>query len=149
LEAIDIQRIVKHVCDLLRPEAAARKIEIAATVQDSLPQVMGDGVRLTQALLNLVINALQAVERDGRIEVRASASSEALSLEVADSGPGIPAERLAAIFDPYFTTKAEGSGLGLWIAQQIVTAHGGTLRAQNGAGGGAVFAVRLPLKRAG
>jgi two-component system, NtrC family, sensor histidine kinase HydH len=147
LEAIEIQRIVKHVCDLLRPEAADRRIEILTTVEDPMPQVMGDPVRLTQALLNLVINALQAVEREGRIEVRASASPEALSLEVQDSGPGIPAERLAAIFDPYFTTKAEGSGLGLWIAQQIVTAHGGTLRVQNGARTGAIFTVLLPLKR--
>ena len=66
---------------------------------------------------------------------------------VSDNGPGIPPDKLASIFDPYFTTKSEGSGLGLWIAQQIVTAHGGTLQARNGASGGAVLTMRLPLRR--
>jgi signal transduction histidine kinase len=65
---------------------------------------------------------------------------------VRDSGPGILPEKLGLIFDPYFTTKTEGSGLGLWIAQQIVTAHGGTLRAENAPGGGALFTMALPLK---
>ena len=69
-------------------------------------------------------------------------------LSVSDNGPGIPPEKLASIFDPYFTTKAEGSGLGLWIAQQIVTAHGGSLEAQNGPAGGAVLTMRLPLRTA-
>ncbi len=69
------------------------------------------------------------------------------AVAVSDNGPGIPPEKLASIFDPYFTTKAEGSGLGLWIAQQIVTAHGGSLQAQNGPAGGAVLTMRLPLNR--
>ena len=71
LEPVEIPRILTHVCELLRPEAAAREIEIAARVDDSLPPVMADPVRLTQALLNLVINAIQAVERKGRVEVSA------------------------------------------------------------------------------
>jgi signal transduction histidine kinase len=67
-------------------------------------------------------------------------------ITISDSGPGIAAEKLPSIFDPYFTTKTEGSGLGLWIAQQIVTAHGGGIQAQNGASGGAVFTMTLPLE---
>lgn len=149
LEAVELPKILHHVCELLRPEAAAREIEISVQLAPSLPGILADPVRLTQALLNLVINALQAVERKGRIEVAAGPgpAAEAVTIEVRDNGPGIPPEKLASIFDPYFTTKAEGSGVGLWIAQQIVTAHGGSLQARNGAAGGAVFAMALPLKK--
>ena len=147
LEPVEVPRILTQVCELLRPEAAAREIEISARLKEPLPPVMADPVRLTQALLNLVINALQAVERKGRVEVNAAVSDGMVCVAVSDNGPGIPPEKLASIFDPYFTTKAEGSGLGLWIAQQIVAAHGGNLQAQNGPAGGAVLTMRLPLKR--
>lgn len=148
LERVEIARIVNHVCDLLRPEAAARSIEIVTVLGDSPPPLLADPVRLTQALMNLVINAIQAVERNGRIEVSAAFADANLSLVVRDNGPGIAPETLAPIFDPYFTTKPEGTGLGLWIAQQIATAHGGTVKAQNGPSGGAVFSMVLPLKLA-
>ena len=146
LEPVEISKIVGHIRDLLQPEAAARSIEIAANLPDSLPVLQADPVRLTQALMNLVINAIQAVERNGRIEVTATINDGGFFLAVRDNGPGIPPERLAHIFDPYFTTKPEGSGLGLWIAQQIITAHGGTLKAQNGSSGGAIFTMTLPVK---
>jgi two-component system sensor histidine kinase HydH len=146
LEPVEIRRILTHVCELLRPEAATREIDITTRTDDSLPPVMADPVRLTQALLNLVINAIQAVERKGRVEVSASAAEGGVNVSVSDNGPGIAPERLASIFDPFFTTKTEGSGLGLWIAQQIVTAHGGTLQAQNRPSGGAMVTMRLPLR---
>ena len=148
LESVEISKIVNHVGDLLRPEAAARSIEIATNLPECLPALQADPVRLTQALMNLVINAIQAVERDGRIEVNGTVAEGTFVLAVRDNGPGIPPERLAHIFDPYFTTKPEGSGLGLWIAQQIVTAHRGTLKAQNSSSGGAVFTMALPLRAA-
>ncbi len=147
LELVEIIKLVTHVCELLRPEAAAREIEIVASVQSGLPQVMADPVRLMQALLNLIINAMQAVERKGRIDVSGSVAGETLEVVVRDTGPGIPADKLASIFDPYFTTKAEGNGLGLWIAQQIVVAHGGALKAQNAPAAGALFTMTLPLRR--
>jgi two-component system sensor histidine kinase HydH len=149
LEQVDLERLVGHVCKLLGPEAAAREVEIVTELPPGLPVLSADGVQLTQALLNLLINALQAVDRCGKIQVRVTpASSENhLILEVQDSGPGVPPEKLAAVFEPYFTTKEEGSGLGLWIAQQIATAHGGTLQVANASEGGAVFRLRLPLRR--
>jgi len=149
LEPVEIRKILAHVCELLRPEAAAREIEIASRVEGPLPRVMADPVRLTQALLNVVINAIQAVEKKGRVEVSAAVADGQVCVAVSDNGPGIPPDKLASIFDPYFTTKSEGSGLGLWIAQQIVTAHGGSLQAQNGPAGGALLMMRLPLKREG
>jgi two-component system, NtrC family, sensor histidine kinase HydH len=147
LEPVEVAKVVNHVCELLRPEAAARQIEISAQIREALPQVQADSVRLTQALVNLVINAIQAVERNGRIEVTAGFSEDALAIAVLDSGPGIPQEKLASIFDPFFTTKTEGHGLGLWIAQQIVTAHGGRLMPQNRPEGGAAFTILLPITR--
>lgn len=148
LEPVELAKVVHHVCELLRPEAAAREIEIAAEVQDDSPPLLADPVRLTQALLNLVINALQAVGRKGRIEVTVSRDGANVSICVRDNGPGIPPDKLASIFEPYFTTKAEGNGMGLWIAQQIVTAHGGSLRAQNAPLGGALITILLPVKEA-
>ena len=149
LEPVEIRKILTHVCELLRPEAKAREIIISTQADEALPPVMADPVRLTQALLNLVINAIQAVERKGRVEVSAGVADGRVNVSVSDNGPGIPPEKLASIFDPYFTTKIEGSGLGLWIARQIVTAHGGSLEAWNGPSGGAVLTMRLPLKREG
>src|SRR5205085_6517512 len=119
VEQVELPKIVNHVCELLRPEAAARNIEVTPQLQSNLPSLMADPVRLTQALMNLVINAMQAVERNGHIEVSATCAEPLIMIAVSDSGPGIPQEKLASIFDPYFTTKEQGSGLGLWIAQQI------------------------------
>lgn len=145
LELVQIERIISQVCDLLRPEAGARAIEIETRIEAGLPTLMADPVRLTQALLNVVINALQAVEHQGWVRLEARTGDNQVCIDVTDSGPGIPPEKLAAIFEPYFTTKNEGSGLGLWIAQQIITAHGGSLQALNVPGGGARFSIRLPL----
>ncbi len=134
VEAVEIEKIVTHVCELLRPEASAQKIEIIAEVEPELPPVPVDSVRVTQALLNIIINGIQAISGPGRVTLSAARSGDNLFLRVQDTGPGIPAQELGEIFDPYFTTKAEGNGLGLWIAQQIAVAHGGDLRADNAAG---------------
>jgi signal transduction histidine kinase len=146
-EPVQITTIVKHVCDLLRPEAAAREIAIELQLDEILPPVMADPVQITQALLNLVINSVQAIGRKGEITLRLSSQSDSITIEVHDTGPGIPAEKQAAIFEPYFTTKDEGSGLGLWIAQQIATAHGGSLTTANAPSGGAIFTLLVPLPR--
>jgi signal transduction histidine kinase len=149
LESLDAGKLVRHVCELLRPEAAVRAIELRMQLPDSLPRLAADSAQLTQALVNLVINAIQAVEGPGRVEVRASVNHDSglLLIEVRDSGPGVPAEKQSAIFEPFFTTKAEGSGLGLWIVQQIITAHGGSVEVANLPEGGARFAIHLPLRR--
>ena len=143
---VNLGELIGHVCDLMRPEAAAREIELVACVDEPLPLALADGAQLTQALLNLVINGLQAVPRGGRIEVAAyrQPGSSSVWIEVRDTGPGIPSDKLMAIFEPYYTTKEEGSGLGLWISQQIATAHGGLLQAANRPHGGAVFTLQLP-----
>ncbi len=149
LQPVETVTVVRHVCELLRPEAAARGIELVTKLPAALPSMPADAAQLTQALVNLVINAIQAVERNGRVEVSASRDEQegVLTIAVRDTGPGIPADKQATIFEPFFTTKTEGSGLGLWIVQQIITAHGGVVAVSNAADGGAVFAVQLPLQR--
>jgi two-component system sensor histidine kinase HydH len=149
LEPVEVQNLITHVCNLLRAEASTRQIEIVAQIENGLPLLTADSIRVTQALMNLVINAVQAVEKNGRVEVLAAKSpvGDALLLRVRDTGPGIPADKLTDIFDPYYSTKPEGNGLGLWIAQQIAVAHGGSLSAGNAPGSGAVFTLTLPLNQ--
>lgn len=144
---VRVSNTINHICKLLEPQAASRQVTIVTRIEPGLPILRADGDQLTQALLNLVINGLQAVERGGRIEVsvQVSAPAGAMTLEVRDTGPGVPLEKRTAVFEPYFTTKQEGSGLGLWIAQQIAVAHGGTLEVSNAPEGGAVFRLSLPL----
>ena len=149
LAAVEIGKVIGHVCGLLQAEAAARQIEMGTHLADDLPPLKADADQLIQALLNLVINAFQAVEKRGRVELRAQQTGDTLVIEVADSGPGVPPARLSAIFEPYYTTKPEGSGIGLWIAQQVVIAHGGMIQAANAPTGGAVFTIRLPLQPTG
>jgi two-component system sensor histidine kinase HydH len=148
LQTIEVAEVAGYVCKLLRPEAAARGIEIVLTVPAGLPPLTADPAQLKQALINLVINAIQAIERNGRIDVdvRAEPAAGAFFLRVSDNGPGVSGERRSAIFEPFFTTKSEGSGLGLWIVQQIATAHGGVVTMEDRASGGAAFTLQLPLR---
>jgi two-component system sensor histidine kinase HydH len=146
LAPVQLNDIVTHVCELLRPEASRRNVGILTAVEPDLPLVTADSVRLTQALLNVIINGLQAISGGGEVKVCTGKAGDHVWLRVQDTGPGIPPNELGEIFDPYFTTKPEGNGLGLWIAQQIAVAHGGDVHAENAPGGGAVFVLTLPLK---
>ncbi|HVS53717.1 MAG TPA: ATP-binding protein [Opitutaceae bacterium] len=150
LQPVAVARVAGHVCNLLRPEAAAHEIELGLDVPAGLPLFAADPVQLTQALVNLVLNAIQAIGRRGRIAVsaRTDAAADTIAIEVRDTGPGIPPEKQQAIFEPFFTTKDQGSGLGLWIVQQIMLGHGGVVSVANGPGGGAVFTLQLPLRAA-
>lgn len=146
LQPVDVGKVAEHVCALLRPEAAAHGIDLALELPPSLPTLVADPDQLTQALVNLVLNAVQAVGRDGGVRVAArTATDGGMLIEVSDSGPGIEVAHEEALFEPFYTTKEDGSGLGLWIVRQIVVAHGGSVRAANAAGGGAIFTLTLPL----
>jgi two-component system, NtrC family, sensor histidine kinase HydH len=151
LQEVRPAEVLQRVCALLRAEATARGIEIVAQTDPDLPPLKADPGQLTQALVNLVINAIQAVERNGRIRITAFCPPETgtLVITVGDSGPGIPPERQAAVFEPFFTTKVEGSGLGLWIVQQIVTAHGGRVTVGRAPEGGAALSLAIPLEAKG
>jgi len=147
LQPVDVGSLIAHVCELLRPDAASREIAIMTSVPDGLPPVSADAGQLTQALINLVINAIQAIAKKGAVTVTAEADAAGgvFSIAIRDSGPGLPAEPRSSIFEPFFTTKSDGSGLGLWIVQQIVVAHGGVIQAANVPSGGAEFILHLPI----
>lgn len=146
-QPIVLAETLHQVRGLLGAEAALRGIELLTTIPDGLPPLSADSGQLMQAIVNLVINAIQAIDRRGRVEIEARLDEPPawIRIEVRDTGPGIDVTKQASIFEPFFTTKAEGSGLGLWIVQQIALAHGGTISAVNLPAGGASFTLRLPL----
>ena len=110
-----------------------------------LPPVVADRDRIKQVLLNLVLNALQAMPGGGTLTLEAGLSGGGVTLAVMDTGSGIPSEVLPRLFEPYVTTKVKGLGLGLAIARRIVEAHGGRIEAENRPEGGSRFRVTLPL----
>ncbi len=146
---LDPAPLVEGVLTLVGPELRARGIRLETTVARELPTVTGDPVHLQQVLLNLLVNAMEAMEktprdaRDLSVVVRA-AEGGALEIAVRDSGPGIPPGEMARIFEPFHTTKPAGLGMGLAISRALVEGHGGHLRLDANESGGATFVVSLP-----
>jgi signal transduction histidine kinase len=141
--------LLHEVASLMEAEANARAIHLTLQVPEGLPSVAVDRQQLKQALINLLLNAIQATPPEGSVQVMAAAEPEALRIAVTDSGSGIAPEMMDRIFDPYFTTKPEGTGLGLPIALRIIQAHGGTLDVSSALGGGTTVEVRLPIATPG
>jgi signal transduction histidine kinase len=139
-----LRELVAKVRDLLLPEAEAHEVGLAAVVAGE-PRLECDADRLQQALVNLVLNAIQATPRGGAVRLVAQPSDGGVELRVEDGGPGVPEELRARVFEPFFTTKPAGSGLGLPIVHAIVAQHGGTIVYEPSALGGACFVLRLPL----
>jgi two-component system, NtrC family, sensor kinase len=110
-----------------------------------LPPLYAVRDQLVQVFLNLVLNAIDATDRDGRVELGVRRCAEGVEVTVRDNGSGVTPENAARLFQPYFTTKAHGTGLGLFVTRQLVTEHGGTVEFEPAPGRGAVFRVRLPL----
>ncbi|POT55333.1 two-component system sensor histidine kinase ZraS [Citrobacter amalonaticus] len=147
LQSVDLNEVIAHSLQLVRQDAQSREIVLRFSAKPTLPPVQADPDRLTQVLLNLYLNAIHAIDRQGIITVEASESgSDRVKITVTDTGKGIAAEQLEAIFTPYFTTKAEGTGLGLAVVQNIIEQHGGNIQAASPAGKGAVFTLWLPVK---
>ncbi len=138
--------VIAPVMEDVRPWAVQRAVQVVVDPAAMALAVRCDPVRLQRVLSNLVMNAIQAVDGGGRVWVsaRREADDGAAEIEVSDDGPGMQPEHLERIFNPFFTTKATGTGLGLAIVHKIVEAHGGSIRAENRADGGARFVVRLP-----
>lgn len=144
-ESFDLGALIEEVRASLAPQFAAQGIAWQVAVRRELPgAVVGDRGMLRRALLNLVLNAFDVMPEGGRLSVAASTEADGFTLTVSDTGPGIAAEALPRLFEPFFTTKSGGTGLGLAIVERIVHAHGGTIRAANGPGGGAEFTLRIP-----
>jgi signal transduction histidine kinase len=139
-----VATLLQEVAALLEAEAQARSVRLTIHVPESLPPLLLDRQQMQQALLNLLLNALQATPPGGTVQVMAEAGAAEVRITIADQGSGIAPEMLERIFDPYFTTKPEGTGLGLPIALRIIQAHGGTLDVRSILGQGTTVEVRLP-----
>jgi signal transduction histidine kinase len=143
-EDVVLGTVVDQVVELTREEMAAHGVEVRCAMESA--RVRADGELLRQALLNLLLNGMQAMPRGGVLWVRVSCEPDAAVIEVADEGEGIQPELIPRIFELYFTTKPTGSGIGLAMTYRIVQMHGGAMEVASQPGQGAVFTMRLPLR---
>jgi C4-dicarboxylate-specific signal transduction histidine kinase len=147
---VDLNGLVRDVIHLLSNQAALAGVKLASSLDARLPRVRGDRVQLQQLVLNLLLNGIQAASSQHAgapaVAIATQRSGTAVRLIVADSGPGMPPEGMARIFDPFYTTRPDGLGVGLSISRSIVEVHGGELSAGNQPSGGAEFVITLPAE---
>jgi C4-dicarboxylate-specific signal transduction histidine kinase len=148
LETLDITDVIRDGLRLVRRDLHDRGITPEIELADGLPPVRGDRTQLLQVLLNLVVNAMDAMadphRTPRRLLIRTLRDGDGVCMAVADTGPGIPADMLEQIFESFVTTKPQGMGMGLAVCRGIVAAHGGSIRAENNPDGGATLCVHLP-----
>ena len=136
--------IVRSVVTLVAEEAARLKVRIVTNLDEELPEITMDGEQIRQALLNLVINGMQASTGGGQLEIATAHRDHRITISVRDHGPGINTQVRDRIFDPFVTTKESGTGLGLAIAYRLVQQHSGAIRVDDATGGGSIFEIELP-----
>src|SRR5213594_2863507 len=146
-QLLDVADMVGETLELFQPHLRGRRIDLARRIDSPLPRVNGNRGRLQQVLMNLLLNAVDAMPQGGTITVAARAVSGRVQIDVSDTGCGIPPEHLERIYDPFFTTKprGQGTGLGLSVSYGIVKEHSGTLSAESSPGEGSRFVVSLPV----
>jgi C4-dicarboxylate-specific signal transduction histidine kinase len=148
--SLRINKVVGDVLKLIRTDLISQNVTVATELSENLPTVTGDPVQLQQVLVNLVVNACDAMvschtsERRLVIRTQIENDNRAITVSITDRGCGIPAEKIEQLFEPFFTTKEKGMGLGLSVCQSIVLAHRGELRAKNNVDRGATFYFSLP-----
>src|SRR3954471_7383817 len=153
LKSLDLNELVRETVELLTAVTIARKVKlVSVTNSDALP-IIGDPIQLQQVILNLVVNGIDAMKdtpsENRIISIRTSRLENFAQLTVSDRGSGIPEEKLKEVFQPFFTSKAEGMGMGLSIARTISEAHHGMIWANNRDHGGASFRIKLPISNNG
>jgi signal transduction histidine kinase len=141
----ELAGLIDEVIRIQRPHFAQLNIEIEQVTPTDLPAVAVDGDKIKQALLNLLKNAVEAMPDGGKIKIEARATENSVSIDITDTGTGIPLDIDA--FEPFVTSKKEGTGIGLVIVRQIVTAHGGNISYHTRPGEGTTFHFELPRNR--
>jgi signal transduction histidine kinase len=149
LKNLDLNDLARETVEFLSTLAIGREVELVSVITPNALPILGDRIQLQQVILNLVLNGIDAM-RDSPstnriINIRTSRVENFAQLSVSDRGSGIPEENLKEVFEPFFTSKAEGMGMGLSIARTIIEAHRGQISAKNRDHGGATFRIRLPL----
>ncbi len=145
MKPVNIREELATIVTLTAADARERGVVLELVQTDPELAVRGDGEKLRQAFLNIVINALQSTPAKGRVAIDARRVDSCCEIRFSDSGTGMEKETLAKIFDPFFTTKADGTGLGLPITKKIIEAHGGTIAVESLIAKGTTVVVRLPL----
>lgn len=147
-QLVNLKELVEATTSLVSAEFRKSNIEVITALDDGLPAVQADPTALQRVLMNLVLNARDAMPSGGRITIAsrlAPANSEMIQLSVADTGTGIPDDALPKLFDIFFTTKANGTGLGLWMAHRTLREHDGTIEVASSADKGTKFTLTLPI----
>jgi signal transduction histidine kinase len=141
---VRLNELIEHDLKLFEHRCRAHQVTIVKEL-GQLPEINADPQQLTQVITNLILNAIQAMPNGGKLKLSTSATADAVVLEIADTGRGIPAEKLKDIFEPFFTTREEGLGLGLAITYQIIKSHKGEITVESQPGEGTTFQIKLPL----
>lgn len=140
-----LNEVVLKTIELLRPELDNRGLQVRVRTARQLPLTPIDPVQIQQVLVNLVKNAMQAMTKGGVLTIATGEGADGVWVSIADTGGGIPQEQINRIFEPFYSTKKKGSGLGLMIVQRIVRAHGGRIELESQVGRGTTFRIWLPL----
>jgi len=143
---VDVNETIKQTISLLENHARINNIEIKTMFQPDLPIIASDQSQLQQIFLNILSNAIDAIGKDGWIEIESSSSNTIIDVRITDNGPGIPEDRQKKVFDPFFTTKqtGKGTGLGLWVTYSIIEKLGGSIFLKSQIGEGSTFTVQIP-----
>ncbi|MER3485097.1 MAG: hypothetical protein C4345_03075, partial [Chloroflexota bacterium] len=151
LHEVEMKGIVAHIASLLRYEAEERNIRLEIQAAEGLPPILGDETQISQVLVNIIVNAFQAMPDGGvcclAVMSRQIDGKDSVVISVQDSGIGIKREDLSWLFEPFYTTKAGGSGMGLAIAYRIIEDHGGTIQVTSAPGSGTTVVIRFPSRR--
>ena len=145
LAVVNMMELLNDVTLQIKSQAEVKGIQLEARIE-SLPEMKVDKTQMKQALLNLLLNAIEATRAGGMIYFNAYAKAQDVRIEIADTGVGIPAENLSKIFDLYFTTKDTGTGIGLPLVNRIITEHGGRIEVSSQEGKGTTFVLSIPAK---
>jgi len=145
LKTVSLNEVVEKTLELLRPEIENRGVTVNTRLSRSLTATPVDATQLQQVLVNLVKNAVQAMTTGGTLTLQTGETGDDVWVSVADTGGGIPQELINRIFEPFYTTKKKGTGLGLMIVQRIVRAHDGRIELESNVGRGTTFRIWLPL----
>ncbi len=144
----DLNKIVQDIAEMIEQKATAANVQVETQLDDSLGIILLDDKKITQALLNLCMNALQAMPSGGKLLIETNHIGSAAIVKVSDTGTGISAKDMDRIFQPFFTKKAHGTGFGLAIVQRIVEDHGWTISCKSNVGTGSSFIIQIPFKKA-
>ena len=139
----DIHGLIQRILHVLGDDQENAAVEVVRDFSEDVPIIQADGRQMEQVFMNLILNAIQAMNHKGRVTIATRAHGRQVVVTVSDTGPGIPPGKIAHIFEPFFTTRSQGTGLGLAIVKKIVEAHGGRIEATSAPGAGARFTVTL------